>query len=93
MDILLYGALKIGEIEAEHEVVSNFFFQLNVGTYQMLSPYGIDTCRELQAMGQLVGLHVGSTLFSEEEHKVKGTIDRIRSNLFPIDNVISFHRP
>lgn len=93
VDMSPYGALKLGEMEAEYEVVSNFFFQLNAGTYQMLSPYCIDICKELQAMGHLVGLHVDSALFSEEEYKVKGTIDWIRSNLFPIDNVISFHRP
>lgn len=93
VDMSPYGALKLGKIGADHGVVSNFFFQLNAGTYQMLSEYCISICRELQSMGHLVGLHVDSALFSEEEHKVRGTIDWIRENLFPIDNIISFHRP
>ena len=93
VDMSPYGALKLGEIEADHGVVSNFFFQLNAGTYQMLSEYCIGICKELQSMGHLVGLHVDSALFSEEEQKVKGTIYWIRDNLFPMDNVISFHRP
>ena len=44
-------------------------------------------------MGHLVGLHVDSALFSEEEDKIKGTIDWIRDNLFLMDYVVSFHRP
>lgn len=93
VDISPEGALKLGKIEKEHGVVSNFFFQLNAGTYQMLSEYCVDICKELQSMGHLVGLHVDNALFSEEEQKIKHTIDWIRDNLIPIDNVISFHRP
>lgn len=93
VDISLIGALKLGKIEADKNVVSNFFFQLNAETYQMLSPSCIDICKELQSMGHLVGLHVDSALFSEEEDKIRGTIDWIRDNLFPMDYAISFHRP
>jgi len=93
VDISPVGAIKLGKMEAENGVVSNFFFQLNAETYQMLSPTCIGICKELQSMGHLVGLHVDSTLFSEEEDKIKGTIDWIRDNLFPMDYAISFHRP
>lgn len=93
VDISLIGALKLGKIEADKNVVSNFFFQLNAETYQMLSPSCIDICKELQTMGHVVGLHVDSALFSEDEDKIKGTIDWIMDNLFPIDYAISFHRP
>lgn len=93
VDISPAGALKLGKIEAENSVVSNFFFQLNAETYQMLSPSCINICKELQSMGHMVGLHVDSALFSEEEDKIKGTIDWIRDNLFPMDYAISFHRP
>lgn len=93
VDISPAGALKLGKMEADNNVVSNFFFQLNAETYQMLSPVCISICKELQSMGHLVGLHVDSALFSEEEDKIKGTIDWIRDNLFPMDYAISFHRP
>ncbi len=93
VDISPAGALKLGKVEADNNVVSNFFFQLNAETYQMLSPACINICKELQSMGHLVGLHVDSALFSEEEDKIKGTIDWIRDNLFPMDYAISFHRP
>jgi len=93
VDISPIGALKLGKMEAENNVVSNFFFQLNAETYQMLSPSCINICKELQTMGHLVGLHVDSALFSEEEDKIRGTIDWIRDNLFLMDYAISFHRP
>lgn len=93
VDMSPIGALKLGKIEADNNVVSNFFFQLNAETYQMLSTSCISICKELQSMGHLVGLHVDSALFSEEEDKIRGTIDWIRDNLFPMDYAISFHRP
>lgn len=93
VDISPVGALKLGKMEAENNIVSNFFFQLNAQTYQMLSPSCINICKELQSMSHLVGLHVDSALFSEEEDKIGGTIAWIRDNLFLMDNAISFHRP
>lgn len=93
VDMSPYGALKLGKIEKELEIKSNFFFQLNAGTYQMLSSYCLDICEELRSMGHLVGLHVDSTLFPEEEDKIRQTIDWIRDNLFPMDYAISFHKP
>ena len=93
VDISPVGALKLGRMEADNNVVSNFFFQLNAETYQMLSPSCINICKELQSMGHLVGLHVDSALFSEEKDKIRGTIDWIRDNLFSMDYAISFHRP
>lgn len=93
VDISPAGALKLGKIEAENKIVSNYFFQLNAGTYQLLSPLCVDICKELQSMGHVVGLHVDTALFSEEEDKIRGTIDWIRDNLFPIDYAVSFHRP
>ena len=93
VDISPVGALKLGKIEADKDVVSNFFFQLNAETYQMLSISCISICKELQSMGHLVGLHVDSALFPEEGTKIEGTIDWVRDNLFPMDYAISFHRP
>lgn len=93
VDISPNGALKLGKIEADKNVVSNFFFQLNAETYQMISHSCINICKELQSMGHLVGLHVDSALFLEEENKINGTIDWVRDNFFPIDYAVSFHRP
>lgn len=87
------GALKLGKIEQEHGVISNFFFQLNSATYQMLSTKCVGICKELQSMGHLVGLHVDSALFREDEQSILNTIDWIRENLFPMDYAVSFHRP
>jgi len=93
VDMSPKGAIKLGKIEAENNVVSNYFFQINAATYQFLSPVCIDICKELQSMGHVVGLHVDSALFSEEEDKIRGTIDWTRDNFFPMDYAISFHRP
>lgn len=87
------GALKLGKMEYEKGIVSNFFFQLNSATYQMLSPKCVEICKELQSMGHLVGLHVDSALFKEEEENILTTIDWIRASLFPMDYAVSFHRP
>jgi hypothetical protein len=93
VDMSPYGAVKLGKIEADNNIVANYFFQLNAGTYQLLSSLCIDICKELQSMGHVVGLHVDSALFSEKEDKIRGTIDWMRDNLFPMDYAISFHRP
>jgi len=93
VDMSPIGALKLGKIENDMGVVANFFFQLNAEPYQMLSPWCVDICRQLQQMGHVVGLHVDSSLFSEEEPKISGTIDWINENLFPMDRAVSFHRP
>lgn len=93
VDISPIGALKLGKIEYSMGISSNFFFQLNAETYQMLSPWCIDICKELKSMGHVVGLHVDSALFSEEEDKIEYTINWIRETLFPMDYAISFHRP
>lgn len=92
-DISPIGALKFGEIEAHLNITANYFFQLNAGGYQMLSPWCIDICRKLQMLGHVVGLHVDSNLFSEDEDKIMTTINWIRANIFPIDYAVSFHKP
>ena len=93
VDMSLDGALKLGILDKEQGVTSNFFFQLNSATYQMLSEKCVSICKELQSMGHLVGLHVDSALFSEEEENILETINWIRDSLFPMDYAVSFHRP
>lgn len=93
VDMSADGALKLGKIEHEMGITSNFFFQLNSATYQMLSERCIAICKELQYMGHLVGLHVDSALFREDEENILATINWIRESLFPIDYAVSFHRP
>ncbi len=93
MDVSPLGALKLGKIDNEAGVTANFFFQLNAAPYQMISPQCIDICRELQQMGHLVGLHVDSSLFSEDEEDILLTINWICESLFPMDLAVSFHKP
>lgn len=93
VDMSLDGALKLGRLDKEQGVTSNFFFQLNSATYQMLSEKCISICKELQQMGHLVGLHVDSALFMEDEENILETINWIRASLFPMDYAVSFHRP
>lgn len=93
VDISLDGAFKLGRLDKEMGVVSNFFFQLNAATYQALSSKCVSICRELQQMGHLVGLHVDSALFREDEENILATINWIRDSLFPMDYAVSFHRP
>lgn len=93
VDMSPTGALKLGKIEHKKGVTSNFFFQLNSATYQMLSSKCVDICKELQSMGHLVGLHVDSALFKEDEKNILKTIEWVRESLFPMDYAVSFHRP
>lgn len=93
VDMSLDGALKLGKLDKESGVTSNFFFQLNSATYQMLSEKCVSICKELQQMGHVVGLHVDSALFKEDEENILETIDWIRDSLFPMDYAVSFHRP
>lgn len=93
VDMSIEGALKLGRLDKEACVISNFFIQLNAATYQTLSGKCVSICKELQHMGHLVGLHVDSALFSEDEQNILETINWIRDNLFPMDYAVSFHRP
>lgn len=93
VDLSPEGALKLARMEQNEKVQSHFFFQLNCGAYQLLSPECLDICRNIQSMDHVVGLHVDSAVFPEEEEKISGTLEWIRENLFPIDPIISFHRP
>ena len=93
VDMSVDGALKLGKTEHEMGITSNFFFQLNSATYQMLSEKCVAICKELQDMGHLVGLHVDSALFREDEDNILATINWIRDSLFPMDYAVSFHRP
>ena len=93
VDMSPEGALKLGKMEFDKGVVSNFFFQLNSATYQFLSQKCIGICKDLQSMGHVVGLHVDSTLFKEDEDNILETINWIRHSLFPMEYAVSFHRP
>lgn len=93
VDMSIDGALKLGRLDKEAGVISNFFIQLNAATYQTISGKCVLICKELQQMGHLVGLHVDSALFSEDEQNILKTINWIRDSLFPMDYAVSFHRP
>ena len=42
---------QLGRLAREHEVTSNFFFQLNAETYNIFSDEVIDIMRELRTAG------------------------------------------
>ncbi|WP_207485291.1 hypothetical protein [Arenibaculum pallidiluteum] len=93
VDISPIMALRLGEIEHEHGVAGNFFFQLNAETYSFLVPGTLAIIRRLREMGHCVGVHIDETLVGREEPAIASTLDWVAGQIVGIDRAVSFHRP
>jgi hypothetical protein len=93
VDISTPMALRLGEIEHQHGVRGNFFFQLNAETYSFFVPETLDIIGRLRAMGHCVGLHIDELLIGADERAILDTFDWVDRRVVPIDRAVSFHRP
>lgn len=93
VDISTPMALRLGEIEHEHGVRGNFFFQLNAETYSFFVPETLDIIRRLREMGHCVGLHIDELLIGADEDAIAQTFDWVIGRIAPVDRAVSFHRP
>lgn len=93
VDISTPMALRLGEIEHEHGVRGNFFFQLNAETYSFFVPETLDIVRRLRDMGHCVGLHIDELLIGADERAIEQTFDWVIARIVAIDRAVSFHRP
>lgn len=92
VDISPGMALRLGEIEHEHGVRGNFFFQFNAETYSFFVPETLGIIRALQDMGHCVGLHIDEQLTSTDEQAIAKTLDWVIDCVIPVDRTVSFHR-
>ncbi len=93
VDISPRMALRLGEIEREHGVKANFFFQLNAETYSFFVTETFDIIRALRGMGHCVGLHIDELLIGADERAIEQTFKWVINHIIPVDRAISFHRP
>ena len=93
VDISTPMALRLGEIEHEHGVRGNFFFQLNAETYSFFVPETLDIVARLRAMGHCVGLHIDELLIGADERAIADTFDWVTGRIAAMDRAVSFHRP
>lgn len=93
VDISTPMASRLGEIEHEHNVRGNFFFQLNAETYSFFVPETLDIVARLRAMGHCVGLHIDELLIGADERAIAETFDWVTRRIAPMDRAVSFHRP
>ncbi len=93
VDISTPMAQRLGEIEHEHGVRGNFFFQLNAETYSFFVPETLDIVRGLRDMGHCVGLHIDELLIGADEGAIAQTFDWVVERIVPMDRAVSFHRP
>jgi len=93
VDISTPMALRLGEIEHEHGVRGNFFFQLNAETYSFFVPETLEIIRRLREMGHCVGLHIDELLIGADEQAIAQTFDWVIGRIAPVDRAVSFHRP
>ncbi|WP_448189522.1 hypothetical protein [Azospirillum sp. sgz301742] len=93
VDISTPMALRLGEIEHEHGVRGNFFFQLNAETYSFFVPETLDIIRRLRDMGHCVGLHIDELLIGADERAIARTFDWVTDHIAAVDRAVSFHRP
>lgn len=93
VDISTPMALRLGEIEHEHGVCGNFFFQLNAETYSFFVPETLDIVRRLRGLGHCVGLHIDELLIGADERAIEQTFDWVIDRVAVVDRAVSFHRP
>ncbi len=95
VDIYPENIRNLCEVEVEIGVRSIFFFQPNSDFYNIMSKTITDLILEVADQGFQIGLHIGeSSLFYPEE--VNEEIYRLYdfySKFFPLQKIISFHRP
>ncbi|HYG89056.1 MAG TPA: hypothetical protein VD978_22670 [Azospirillum sp.] len=93
VDISPPMAMRLGEIEHEHGVRANFFFQLNAETYSFFVTETFDIIRTLRGMGHCVGLHIDELLIGTDERAIEQTFDWVIDRIITVDRAVSFHRP
>jgi len=93
VDISTPMAMRLGEIEHEHGVCGNFFFQLNAETYSFFVPETLAIIRRLREMGHCVGLHIDELLIGADERAIAQTFDWVIEHIVALDRAVSFHRP
>ena len=93
VDISPLMALRLGVIEQELGVRSNFFFQLNAETYSGLARSTIAIIEQLRMLGHCVGIHIDENLVAPEEDAIRRTLDWFNDCVTRVDPAISFHRP
>lgn len=93
VDISPAMALRLGEIEREHGVMGNFFFQINAETYSFFAPETLEIIGDLRGMGHCVGLHIDELLIGSNERAIEHTLDWVAGHVVAIDRAVSFHRP
>ena len=93
VDLSARAAARVGEVEASHGIVANFFFQIGTETYNIFSPGVLDTMRSLRRLGHAVGLHLDREMFSDHDTGPRRAVEWFSECVCEIDRVVSFHRP
>ncbi|MCG5238785.1 hypothetical protein [Azospirillum doebereinerae] len=93
VDISPNMAFRLGKIENEWNISSNFFFQFDAETYSFFGSDTLTIVRALRNMGHCVGLHIDERLLGSDKHAIRRTFDWVNEHIVTIDPVVSFHRP
>lgn len=92
-------ALGVAAIEASLNITSTYFLLINSPFYNMFEQEVIEQVFRIIELGHLIGLHFDDAILDtlpyrgmEMEYVLKQVIMHL-SSMFPVENVISFHRP
>lgn len=94
------NALKIAEIEAEHNAISTYFILVRSVFYNALEPETLEYIRQIADLGHSVGLHFTTEPYFETRPNDSDLLDAVetdqavlRERLSEVTDVIAFHSP
>jgi hypothetical protein len=95
IDINVFGALSMVEVEQKYNYISTWFLQPNNDFYNMLSTQCLSIFRQLNDAGCILGLHIDPSLASDldELADMVACMHQFYSRYIPLSRVFSFHRP
>jgi hypothetical protein len=97
VDFSLSGAVDLARINASVGVAGTFFVLLRSELYNLLSPWSLDRVRELQALGQHVGLHYAPPVISIDgialTRSIASDYGMLLAEVPGVDAVFSWHNP
>lgn len=97
VDVSLEDAVKMAQLEADHDISATYFVALNSPYYNLLNDTQIERVRKLSRLGHSIGFHVDERApYVSSFDSLDGTLSKVHeflSQLMPLDKVISFHMP
>ena len=99
VDLSLEKALELAKIEKKNGAVSTYFIRLDGLYYNIFHARYISIINKIVKLGHQIGLHFDELSVVSKEKNSKVFVSKIKQQIsilrqyFPVNSVVSFHRP